>query len=125
MSHYTVIKNTIITDQSILMKTLDKLGYEFKENHSIEGHQGRRNVSVAIKTGQKYCIGFNRVSSEPGYTIIADWPAIKISKKQFVEGLYQTYNTEKVICEAHARGYSVIQQAQVKNGLRIVLRKVG
>jgi hypothetical protein len=124
MSHYTVIKKTIITDQSILIKTLNKLGWEFKENHPIEGHQGRRCVSVAMKIGKKYCIGFNRVSGEQGYTIIADWPAIKISEKHILEKLYQTYNTEKVICEAQARGYSVVQQAQVKNSVRIVLRKV-
>jgi hypothetical protein len=125
MSHYTVIKNTIITDMPILIKTLDKLGYEYKENHSIEGHTGRRNALLAVKIGTRYCVGFNRISGVSGFSITADWGAAAVQRKDFLKSLYQTYNTEKVIAEARVRGYSVLQQTQSKSGIKIVLRKVG
>ena len=75
MSHYTVIKNTIITDMPILIKTLGKLGYEYRENHSIEGHAGRRSVSLAVKIGTRYCVGFNRNSEKAGFSITDDAPS--------------------------------------------------
>ena len=125
MSHYTVIKRTTITDMPILMKALDKLGYEYKQNHYIDGHYGKRNASLAVKIGTRYCVGFNRNSEKGGFSITADWGAAAVQRKDFLKSLYQTYNTEKVIAEARMRGYSVIQQTQSKSGIKIVLRKVG
>ena len=123
MSHYTVVKNTQINDLPILMKSLQKLDYEAKSNHFIEGHQRKRQVDLAVKVHGKYCVGF-KINKNKTYDIVADWPFSNLSSKKFIANLKQVYNTEKVIHEAKLRGYSLIQQKVANGGIRLVLRKM-
>jgi len=123
MSHYTVVKNTQINDLPILMKSLQKLGYEAKSNHFIEGHQRKRRVDMAVKVHGDYCVGF-KINKRNTYDIVADWSYSNISSKRFIASLKQVYNTEKVIHEAKLRGYSLIQQKVANGGIRLVLRKM-
>jgi len=123
MSHYTEVRNTTINDLSILMKALKELGYETKKNQSITGDQGKRQVDLATKIGLKYCVGFQK-NKDGTYSVVADWRCVGVSSREFISELKQIYNTEKVICEAKSRGYSLIQQKVVTGGIRLVLRKI-
>ena len=123
MSHYTVVKNTCLNDFSILMKALQKLGYEVKENYVIRGHQRDRLVDVAVKVKGEYCVGFQK-NSDNSYHVVADWPFAKLSPKKFIARLKQVYNTEKVIHEARVRGYALIRQEIVNGMTHLVLRKI-
>jgi hypothetical protein len=123
VSHYTEIKNTQINDLTNLLKTLQKLGYAFKQNHFIEGHQRRRRVDLAVKIHGEYLVGFKKNPNNT-YSVVADWSSAKLSSKKFISQLKQVYNTEKILHEAKLRGYSLIQQKVVNGGIRLVLRKV-
>ena len=127
MSHYTVIKNTILNDREILLKTLGLLGYAFREKTEIQGHHNNWFMDVAVKTGGHYRIGFNE-QDDGTYSIIADWQDVELfdglSESSFVGKFYQTYNTEKITSEAVKKGYAVIQKTKVGEGIKLVLRKV-
>lgn len=124
MSHYTEIKNTRINDLPILLKILQQMGYEFKLDQTIKGHQGKRKVDIAVKVYGDYLVGFKK-NSAGTYDVIADWSYAELPSRQFVDRVKQVYNTEKIIHEAKLRGYSLIQQKVVNGGVRLVLRKVG
>lgn len=123
MSHYTVVKDTQINDLFILMKSLQRLGYDTKSNHSIKGHQRKRQVDLAVKVDGEYAVGFQKDKSG-AFNLIADWAFAKRSSEKFLANLKQVYNTEKVIYEAKLRGYALIQQKVANGGIRLVLRKM-
>ena len=123
MSHYTVVKNTKINDLAILKRTLSKLGYTTKDNYFIRGHEGSRQVDLAVKIDGKYCVGFHK-SKDDSYHVISDWSYSNTSSKKYMSEVKQIYNTEKIIHEAQSKGYSLIQQKVVNGGIRLVLRKV-
>lgn len=123
MSHYTQIKNTRINDLPILLKTLQQIGYEYKMNQFINGHQGQRMVDIAVKLSGKYLVGFKKNPSGT-YDVISDWSHAGLSSTEFVNRIKQVYNTEKILHEARLRGYSLIQQKVVNGGVRLVLRKI-
>ncbi len=123
MSHYTEIKNTCINDLGILLKTLQQMGCEFKMEHFINGHRGKRKVDIAVKMYGEYVVGLKK-NAAGAYDVIADWSYAELSSRTFVDRVKQVYNTEKVLHEAKLRGYSLIQQKVVNGGVRIVLRKM-
>ena len=123
MSHYTVVKNTKINDLALLKKTLSKLGYATKGNYYIRGHEGSRQVALAVKVDGKYCVGFNK-SKDASYHVISDWSYSNTSSIKFISEVKQIYNTEKILHEAQSKGYSLIQRETVNGGIRLVLRKI-
>ncbi len=123
MSHYTEIKNTRMNDRGILLKTLQKMGCDFKLDQFISGHQGKRKVDIAVKVYGDYLVGFKK-NADGAYDAIADWLYADLSSKTFVDRVKQVYNTEKILLEATLRGYALIQQKVVNGGVRLVLRKV-
>ena len=123
MSHYTEIKKTRISDLSILLKTLQQMGYEFQLNQFIAVHRGKRKVDIAVKVNGKYMVGFKKNAADT-YDVIADWSYAGLSSRLFVDRVKQAYNSEKILHEAKLRGYSLIQQKVVNGGVRLVLRKM-
>lgn len=123
MSHYTEIRNTQINDLPILVKTLQQIGYEFKMDQFITGHQGTRKVDIAVKMYGDYLVGFKKNTSGT-YCVVSDWSHAGISSREFVSRVKQAYNTEKILHEARLRGYALIQQKVVNGGVRLVLRKI-
>ncbi len=126
MSHFTTIK-TEIRDPEILKNTLSELHFEFKENVSIPGYQGRmEQVDIAVgKAGYAY-FGFKKGKMKENYEVRGLMEYLEDKKvKGMIREVLQEYAYRKILHETRKRGFSLIQEERVNPGsIKLVLRKV-
>jgi hypothetical protein len=127
MSHFTTIK-TKITDLEALKKALSDLGYTFSSGRTlVQGYGGTtRIVDLAVKTGEKYGIGF--VQKGTSYEIVADWWQVNydsgIRQEDFVSELTQRYAYHKVLSEAKRQNWTKVKEEKMADGtIKLVLTK--
>ena len=126
MSHFTTIKTEIL-DPDILKRTLSDLKFEFQENGTILGYQGRiESADIAVKIFGSWQLGFNKRTEDENYGIRGRVEVLNQKKvKEMINLIRTEYAYRKIIHETRKRGFSVVQEERSKTGtVKLVLRKV-
>ena len=126
MSHFSKIK-TKITDKTLLLKTIDALGYSVIPDRKLvkgfKGEETKADICISIP-GETYEIGFSRVKG--GYQIIADWWGFhKVDQTTFQDQLTQKYAHLAAIETLTKQGFTVAKEINTENGeIQMVLRRI-
>ena len=130
MSHFSRLK-TKFRHREILIQCLEDLGLTVETNTTIQGHEGKHSVDIAVKTSGGYGIGFVQ-SADGTYDMVADWWGVKgigknriaIQLKKQAECIQKEYVKKMVLMETAKDGFEVVSQTEEVDGtLRIVVRR--
>lgn len=125
MSHFSRI-STEMSDEKILFKTLDDLGYSYQVgDQQVTGFGGQKTaVSIRISMQRGYEIGLRRKGNN--YEIVADWYGVKgTNQKQFTDQLKQRYAYFATRMKLEEQGFDMIEEKVDETGqIRIVLRRM-
>lgn len=130
MSHFTKIK-TKVTDIELLRKTLKALSINFTEADAnqkvtVKGWE-KSNIEAdfSIDSGCSYGIAVSVKEKE--LTFEADWWAIEtytgITKESFLQKIEKQYAYETVMDKIKSQGYSIVEEEESKDEIKIVVRR--
>jgi hypothetical protein len=115
----------------VLIQCLVDLGYGVESDATIQGHEGKHSVDIAVKTNAGYGIGFVK-NADGSYDMIADWWGVKgtgqkkiaLELKMQAETIQMEYVKKMVLTETAKDGFEVVSQTEEVDGtLRIVVRR--
>jgi len=130
VSHFTRLK-TKFRHREALMQCLVDLGHTVEIDTTIQGHEGKHSVDIAVKTRGGYGIGFVQ-NTDGTYDMVADWWGVKgIGRKGIAaelrkqaETIQKEYVKKMVLTETARDGFEVVSQTEEIDGtLRIVVRR--
>lgn len=123
MSHISRIKTGII-EKEHLLQALKDLGYEYEEGDLTIGGFGGQQTAVEIRVPLRLSsdIGFRKTGS--GYEIVADWWGVRgITGPTFTQQVTQRYAYHVTRTKLEAQGFTLVEEAQEKGQIRLVLRR--
>ena len=123
MSHISILK-TRLSDKSILLETLQAMGYEVTESPDLmtQGSGRKTKVDFQIEVPYSDPIGFRE--SKNGYQIVADWFKIQLDRKQFQSQLLQQYAYHAVTSALTDKGFEICkEEVSEKNQIHLVVRR--
>lgn len=124
MSHFSRIKTKLV-EKEYLIQALKDLKYEVEEGDlELKGFAGERTrVELRIPLRLSGDIGFRK--GEDGYEIIADWWGVRgIKREEFSRALNQRYAYHAARAKLEAQGFSLVEEQEEKNQIRLVLRRM-
>lgn len=128
MSHFTTVQ-TKIKDLACIKLAIEDLGLTFVESEEpieVRGYQKEaEKAHLVIRGSAHYDIGLQQ--TEQGYQLVADWWGIEIetgiNEKKWVEDFNQRYAYHKVIKEIKEKGFTLEEEVEDKQEIRVTLRK--
>lgn len=124
MSHFSRIK-TQIKEKEFLLKALDDMGFKAEEGEfELKGFAGERaRVEIRVPLRLSGDIGFRH--SAEGYEIIADWWGVRgVKQTEFTQKLTQRYAYQAARAKLEAQGFTLVEEQQEKNQIRLVMRRL-
>jgi len=124
MSHFSRIKTKLV-EKEFLIKALKDLKYEVEEGDlELKGFAGElTRVELRIPLRLSGDIGF-RLGPE-GYEIIADWWGVRgVKQADFTHALTQRYAYHVTRAKLEAQGFTLVEEQEEKNQIRLVLRRM-
>lgn len=125
MSHFSRI-TTEMSDEKILFKALDDLGYSYQVgDQHVTGFGGQKtSVSIRVSMPKGYDIGLRNKGNY--FEIIADWFGVRgTNQKQFTNQLKQRYAYCATRIKLEEQGFDMIEEKVEETGqIRIVLRRI-
>jgi predicted Mrr-cat superfamily restriction endonuclease len=130
MSHFSRLK-TQFRHREVLIQCLVDLGHTVETDTTIQGHEGKHSVDIAVKTRSGYGIGFVQ-NADGTYDIVADWWGVKgigqkriaIELKKQAETIQKEYVKKMVLTETAKDGFNLVSETEEADGtLRIVVRR--
>ena len=130
MSHFSRLK-TKFRHREALIQCLTDLGHTVEMNATIQGHEGKHSVDIAVKTRGGYGIGFVQ-AADGSYDMVADWWGVKgtgqkriaVELKKQAETIQKEYVKKMVLTETAKDGFEMVSQTEDADGtLRIVVRR--
>ncbi len=125
MSHISRVKTTMV-NQDFILKALDDLAYRYETgSQAIRGFGGNQvNVDIKISLPFSYDIGLRK--TDQGFEIVADWFGVRgIKQKEFTERLLQRYAYHASRAKLEEQGFTLVEEAEEKGQIRLVLRRAG
>src|SRR5438105_13604981 len=117
MSHFSTIK-TQITDERILIQSLQDLGFTVQQQAQVRGHNGLRLQAdvVAVLPGH-YDLGWTK-NADGTYDLVADlWGVAKQhNQQQLLDAINQKYAVNKTISEIKRLGYNLAKHTVQADG---------
>jgi hypothetical protein len=125
MSHFSTIK-TQITDERILIQSLQDLGFSVQTSAQVRGHNGLRLQAdvVAVLPGH-YDLGWTR-NADGTYDLVADlWGVAKQhNQQQLLDAINQKYAVNKTISEIKRLGYNLAQHTVQADGtIKLIVQR--
>lgn len=132
MSHFSRLK-TKFRHREVLIQCLADLGYTVEMDATIQGHEGKHSVDIAVKTNGGYGVGFVQ-NSDGTFDMVADWWGVKgighkriaVDLKKQAGAIQKEYVKKMVLTETAKDGFEIVSQTEEADGtLRIVVRRWG
>jgi hypothetical protein len=125
MSHFSTIK-TQITDERILIQSLQDLGFSVQTSAQVRGHNGLRLQAdvVAVLPGH-YDLGWTK-NADSTYDLVADlWGVAKQhNQQQLLDAINQKYAVNKTISEIKRLGYNLAQHTVQADGtIKLIVQR--
>lgn len=130
MSHFTKVK-TKITNMEMLKKALSALNIGYNEaangqKITVKGWETKNiETDFSIDSGCSYGIAVHAKENELSFE--ADWWAIEtytgVNKETFLQKLEKQYAYETVMDKIKSKGYSIVEEEQSKEQIKIVVRR--
>jgi hypothetical protein len=125
MSHFSTIK-TQITDERILIQSLQDLGFSVQTSAQVRGHNGLRLQAdvVAVLPGH-YDLGWTK-NADGTYDLVADlWGVAKQhNQQQLLDAINQKYAVNKTISEIKRLGYNLAQHTVQADGtIKLIVQR--
>ena len=127
MSHFSTIK-TQVKDADLLIKALNKLGYNInQEEKFIKGYRGKFTaVDISMNLSGETKVGFKWDNNSNSYELVTDLDLWKfeLPVERFISKVTQMYAYETIISKTKEDGYKIIEQKNQNDGsIELVLTK--
>ena len=128
MSHFTTVK-TKLKDLVCVKQAVEDLGLTFVESEEeieVRGYQSAVEKSkMVIRATQNYDIGVKQTAQ--GFELVADWWGIEmetgVKEEAWVDRFNQRYAYHKVLKEIKSRGFTLEEEVEEKQEVKLVVRK--
>ena len=127
MSHFSTIK-TQVKDADLLIKALNKLGYNInQEEKFIKGYRGKFTaVDISMNLPSDTKVGFKWDNNSNAYELVTDLDLWKfeIPVERFISKVTQMYAYQTIISKTKEDGYQIVEQKNKNDGsIELVLTK--
>lgn len=128
MSHFTTVK-TKLKDLVCVKQAVEDLGLTFVESEEqieVRGYQSATEKSkMVIRATQNYDIGLKQTAE--GFELVADWWGIEmetgVKEQQWVDRFNKRYAYHKVLKEIKSRGFTLEEEVDEEDEIKLVVRK--
>ena len=127
MSHFSTIK-TQVKDADLLIKALNKLGYNInQEEKFIKGYRGKFTaVDISMNLSGETKVGFKWDNNSNTYELVTDLDLWKfeLPVERFISKVTQMYAYQTIISKTKQDGYQIVEQKNKNDGsIELVLTK--
>ena len=127
MSHFSTIK-TQVKDADLLIKALNKLGYNInQEEKFIKGYRGKFTaVDISMNLSGETKVGFKWDNNSNTYELVTDLDLWKfeLPVERFISKVTQMYAYQTIISKTEEDGYQIVEEKNKNDGsIELVVTK--